>query len=747
MTPLSIKRILAAAGFFLLAAQAQAQTTAPAQQPPAQIQSQPQWPVAIMTSNGTVVNLFQPQILSYSGNTLKSRSVISVKNPDDDDPLFGVAWTTASTAADSATGAVSLQSVIVDDLQLAEDTDQADKDFVSAAMEVYMPWVVKAIPLSEIQSSIQQDEKLRQLANDTSGPAPVVLYRSVPSALVLIDGEPRFAMNERWGLKTVVNSKFVIVEGKDGKSYYYGGAHWYVAPAATGPFVFTHDEVSRELKKVANDLKKAAKKDDVELGDVSGAPVYNIVVSTVPAVLIQSHGKAEPEPIAGTKLAYINNSENDIFIDTESHQYYTLVAGQWYQSASLDENGQWSQVGVEYLPADFSHIPTGSVEAKVLSNVAGTAAQKSTSKEEQIPQTIKVSRDVTTTVDYEGAPRFSPIIGAGLDYATNTCSIVLRYQAQYYTIDNGVWFIASSPMGLWRVSDNRPPGVDLIPRMYSAYRAKFVYVYQTEPDFVYEGYLPGYEDIPDGACALAETYDQDWSSQAWGFDLDFVFGWGGGWYNGWFGFAGRHRYYGYMQYNGGGASWHGKTYGGGTYSGLASAKDRIRPPHTPGNYHPRPAGQGGTAGRAISAGPGGVAGNAAGPGAVAGQGLAGRNLPARGGFMGNGTRIISPGNRAGSTTRVFNSGGSRGTTVSGSRGGSGGGSRSFSTGGSRGASGGGGSRSGGSSGGGGHVSSGGGGGGGHVSSGGSSGGGGGGGGHVSSGGGGGGGGGGGAVHH
>src|ERR1700759_76997 len=102
MTPHSIKRLLAAAALFLLAAEAQAQT---------QVQPLSQWPVAIVTSNGTVINLFQPQILSYSGNTLKSRSVISVKNPDDDDPLFGVAWTTASTASDSATGAVSLQSV------------------------------------------------------------------------------------------------------------------------------------------------------------------------------------------------------------------------------------------------------------------------------------------------------------------------------------------------------------------------------------------------------------------------------------------------------------------------------------------------------------------------------------------------------------------------------------------------------------------------------------------------------------
>src|ERR1700722_14760266 len=68
------------------------------------------WPKTILTSNGTVINLYEPQVLSYTGTTLQSRSVISVLGPDDDDPLFGVAWTTATVTADTATKEVSIKS-------------------------------------------------------------------------------------------------------------------------------------------------------------------------------------------------------------------------------------------------------------------------------------------------------------------------------------------------------------------------------------------------------------------------------------------------------------------------------------------------------------------------------------------------------------------------------------------------------------------------------------------------------------
>ena len=196
--------------------------------------------------------------------------------------------------------------------------------------------------------------------------------------------------------------------------------------------------------------------------------------------------------------------------------------------------------------------------------------------DEMVPQVAKIDRNKTTTVDYFGPPRFKPILSTGLEYATNTCSIVINDHGTYYALDNGVWFVAGSPLGLWRVSDVRPAGVELIPLRYPVYKAKFVYIYQTEPAYVYEGYLPGYDAGPPDGCAMAASYDNDWMDEAWGYDLDFVFGWGWGWYNGYFRFDKKNRDYGYVKYEGKRPGWHEKSYGGGGKSPHGWARGTVR---------------------------------------------------------------------------------------------------------------------------------------------------------------------------
>jgi hypothetical protein len=88
-----------------------------------------------------------------------------------------------------------------------------------------------------------------------------------------------------------------------------------------------------------------------------------------------------------------------------------------------------------------------------------------------------------------------------------------------------------------------------------------VYIYQTEPSYVYEGYLPGYDAGPLNGCAMAESYDPVWMGEAWGYDLDYVFGWGGGRLRGYYRFDKQNRYYGHLAYRGKRPGWHEKEFG------------------------------------------------------------------------------------------------------------------------------------------------------------------------------------------
>ena len=52
--------------------------------------------------------------------------------------------------------------------------------------------------------------------------------------------------------------------------------------------------------------------------------------------------------------------------------------------------------------------------------------------------------------------------------------------------------MAPTPRGPWTVSDKRPPDIDQVPPSAPVYNTRYVYVYQSTPEMVYVGYLPGY---------------------------------------------------------------------------------------------------------------------------------------------------------------------------------------------------------------------------------------------------------------
>lgn len=218
-------------------------------------------------------------------------------------------------------------------------------------------WPKTIITTDRVADPQQQD--IRYTQQDTAQP-PVIYYRTRPTTLVFIDGAPRLKWNERWGVEEVANSAFVIVKDADGRFYLYGGGRWYVAPASTGPFTYAKDPASRLLRKIGRGFEKAARKDGFEIPENDAEPVYDILVSTVPAILIQSGGAPQPARIPGTSLVYLQNSPNDVFFDTAAYVYYVQADGRWYRSNALKDSGEWLPVQAQDLPADFAKLPPGS---------------------------------------------------------------------------------------------------------------------------------------------------------------------------------------------------------------------------------------------------------------------------------------------------------------------------------------------------------------------------------------------------
>ena len=51
------------------------------------------WPQEISADDGSVVLIYQPQVESFTGNTLEGRAAVAVKMPAADNvPIFGAIW-------------------------------------------------------------------------------------------------------------------------------------------------------------------------------------------------------------------------------------------------------------------------------------------------------------------------------------------------------------------------------------------------------------------------------------------------------------------------------------------------------------------------------------------------------------------------------------------------------------------------------------------------------------------------------
>lgn len=319
--------------------------------------------------------------------------------------------------------------------------------------------------------------------------APEILYANTSSVLVSIDGEPRFQPMEKDVYERVVNTPYFIARIKDKPTLYLGTSQvWYSAQAMAGPWATT-TSVPKQLQEIAPKDTSAAPMEKDKDGKVI---VPHIIVRTKPAELVQTKGAANMLPIQGTQLLYVTNTDDNIFMDIASQNYFILVSGRWYRSPSLDK-GPWTFVAGDQLPKDFAKIPEGSAKDNVLASVPGTQAAKDAVMDAQIPQTAKVDRSSTTTaITYDGDPKWKLIDGTAIYEAENASTTVLYINKHYYACDNAVWYDSNEATGPWKVSVQVPKEVQDIPPSSPSYNVKYVYVYQSTPEVVYVGYTPGY---------------------------------------------------------------------------------------------------------------------------------------------------------------------------------------------------------------------------------------------------------------
>jgi hypothetical protein len=521
------------------------------------------WPREIETEEG-VVTIYQPQIDSFAGDTLQGRMAISLKPPEGE-MIFCAVWVKAGMSTDLDERTVTLETIDIPKINFPDMEDDSKitqlKKFLKNEIE---SWDV-VMSLDRLLASLDEAEGMNNPSENLNNDPPQIYFRTSPTTLISIDGDPILKKIDNSNLEYVVNTPFFIVKEQNKNPHFIiGGKFWYVSDEVLGIWEETED-VPSDIVKLAEENIQEEEPDSIS-ASITEAPA--IIVVTRPAELIITDGEPDYASIEGTSLLYAKNSENDIIMDINTQDHYILLAGRWYHSKTL-KDGEWKFCEPDNLPEDFAKIPEESDMATVRASIPGTPEAQDALLAQSIPQTATVDRsEAKVEVTYDGNPEFKKIEGSEVSYAANTDKTVLRIKDKYYCVDDAIWFVSDNATGPWAVSDVRPDEVDDIPPSSEVHNVKYVYVYDSTPEVVYVGYYPGYtySYVYGGVVVYGTGYwyhpwyrtvyyprpvtwgfGVHWNPwTGWGFSFGFSYGWVG-WrfhpHRGWWGPRGyRHGY-------------------------------------------------------------------------------------------------------------------------------------------------------------------------------------------------------------
>ena len=441
----------------------------------------PSWPRQLDSPSGSIV-IYQPQPEDLSGDVLTGRAAFSLQKNGDADPTFGVLWFTEHVEIDRDSSTVTVRDLDVTKVRLPSITAAEASRYEKIVEAEAAQWDLSG-SLEELQAGLAATERERASVADLSNTPPRIIFAFERAILVAYDGPPALEPIQGSSLERVANTPYAVVFDPSSRDYYLNGANlWYTAKNPLGPWT--------DIPSAPSAVRAIVPPDTSSDDQVKG-PSPLVLTATEPTELISTDGPPRYAPLVGDELLYVTNTESDVVREVSSQALYVLLAGRWYKAPSAD--GPWSFVRGDQLPASFMRVPPDSPKGNILASVAGTDQAEDAIADAEIPQTSAIRRSASDlAVSYDGEPQFELIEGTDVRYAINADVEVVFADGRYYACDQGVWYVSDGPEGPWSVSDTRPLGVDEIPPSCPVYNVRYVYIFDSTPDVIYMGYLPGY---------------------------------------------------------------------------------------------------------------------------------------------------------------------------------------------------------------------------------------------------------------
>jgi hypothetical protein len=442
---------------------------------------------------------YQPQVDAWKDyRELEFRMAVSL-TPPGGKPAVGVLSLRGQTKADFDSRTVLLSNLQITSARFPSLSEEGAAQMAQAVRTFLSPEKSVNISLDRILAALQANQTQAKtptvaLKNDP----PTIFVSTGPAILLITDGKLARAPIKKTDLEFVVNTNWDIFYDKDKSRYFLlNGKQWLTSEKLDGPWT-SATKLPKDMAKLPEDSNWADVKPAIPADikkDIPPIPpelMPKVFYSSSPAEIISFNGEPRYEKIPGTELVFATNTESDLFVHTVTRQYYYLVAGRWFRSASL--NGPWTYATPE-LPRYFARIPPNSKKSRVLASVPGTQDAKDAVLLAQVPTTVRVNKaqaEAQVNVHFDGKPEFKPIEGTSMQYATNTQDKIIKVGDLYYLCFQAVWFVSATPEGPWKTADSIPKEIYSIPPSSPVYNVTYVTQTASSGDEVECSHTSGY---------------------------------------------------------------------------------------------------------------------------------------------------------------------------------------------------------------------------------------------------------------
>jgi len=447
----------------------------------------PGWPRERVQDGNRIV-IYQPQVDDWKNfQDLSWRMAVSL-TPKSGKTVVGVVEMKGNTSIDNVAKLVNISNPQITgtyfpslDKATADNMQQLFKSSVPSTLQISLYSLIASTPKKEPPAGVQ-------LNNDP--PKIFVGYR--PSILLSVNGEPSLSVVPNTNLQFVVNTQWPLFYDQSRSTYFLAvGQQWLTASKLDGQWSPTKS-LPAEMSKVSQDKQWSALKKLIPPPANPKGVTPDVFYSDKPAEIILFDGQPVYAQIPDTQLEYATNTNSVVFVYKPTQQFYYLTAGRWFSAADLQ--GSWTYA-TPNLPADFANIPPSSPASAILATVPGTEEAKDAVLLAQVPTTMTVKPTEAAAkvkVAYAGDPKFEPIKGTSMQYATKTADKVIELEGTYYLCLQGLWFMAPTPTGPWSTCMSVPQEIYTIPSSSPVYNVTYVTQTSNPDGTVTSNYTAGY---------------------------------------------------------------------------------------------------------------------------------------------------------------------------------------------------------------------------------------------------------------